>query len=146
MAPPRVTFLDVLRVPEYRALWLADAQSMAGDQLARVALSVLVFQRTASTVLTALTYALTFLPALIGGALLAGLADRLPRRRGLGRADIIRAVVLALMALPGSPIWLVCTLLVFAVLAGSPFSAAESALLPEILDGDTFVVGTGLRT
>src|ERR1700712_2733561 len=119
---------------------------MAGDQLARVALSVLVFQRTASTVLTALTYALTFLPALIGGALLAGLADRLPRRRVMVSADLIRAVLLALMALPGTPIWLVCTLLVFAVLAGLPVSAAESALLPEILDGDTFVVGTGLRT
>jgi len=35
---------------------------------------------------------------------------------------------------------------VFAVLVGSPFSAAESALMPEILFGETFVVGTGLRT
>jgi MFS family permease len=146
VASERVSFLDALRVREFRVLWLADAQSMAGDQLARVALSVLVFQRTASTVLTALTYALTFLPALIGGALLSGLADRLPRRRVMVSADLIRAVLLALMALPGSPIWLVCTLLVLAVLAGSPFSAAESALLPEILIGDTFVVGTGLRT
>jgi predicted MFS family arabinose efflux permease len=60
--------------------------------------------------------------------------------------DLIRAALLAMMAIPGTPLWLVCTLLVFTVLAGSPFSAAESALLPEILSGETYVVGTGLRT
>jgi MFS family permease len=146
MTSPRVTFLDALRVPEFRVLWLADAQSLAGDQLARVALSVLVFERTSSALLTALAYALTFLPALIGGALLAGLADRMPRRRVMVAGDLIRAVLLAGMAIPATPLWLVCTLLVFAVLVGSPFSAAESALLPEILSGETFVVGTGLRT
>jgi predicted MFS family arabinose efflux permease len=146
IAVPRVSFLDVLRVPEFRVLWLADAQSMAGDQLARVALSVLVFERTSSALLTALTYALTFLPALIGGALLSGLADRMPRRRVMIGADLIRAVLLGVMALPGMPLWVVCALLVFAVLAGSPFSAAESALMPEILTGEAFVVGTGLRT
>ncbi|MDQ1741679.1 MAG: hypothetical protein QOE23_18, partial [Pseudonocardiales bacterium] len=143
---PRVSFVDALRVPEFRVLWLADAQSMVGDQLARVALSVLVFERTSSALLTALTYALTFLPALIGGAMLAGLADRLPRRRVMIAADLIRAVLLAAMALPSMPLWFVCALLVLVVLAGSPFSAAESALLPEILSGETFVVGTGLRT
>lgn len=145
LTPPRVTFLDALRVREFRVLWLADAQSMAGDQLARVALSVLVFERTSSALLTALTYALTFLPALIGGALLSGLADRLPRRRVMIAGDLLRAVLLATMAIPGTPLWLVCTLLVFTVLVGSPFSAAEAALLPEILVGETFVVGTGLR-
>lgn len=145
-AAPRVSFGNVLRVPEFRVLWLADAQSMVGDQLARVALSVLVFERTSSALLTALTYALTFLPALIGGAMLAGLADRLPRRRVMIVADLLRAVLLATMALPGVPLWFVCTLLVVVVLAGSPFSAAESALLPEILSGEMFVVGTGLRT
>lgn len=146
IATPRVTFLDVLRVSEFRVLWLSDAQSMAGDQLARVALSLLVFERTSSALLTALTYSLTFLPALIGGALLSGLADRLPRRQVMIAADLIRAVLIGVMAIPGTPLWLVCILLVFVVLAGSPFSAAESALLPEILTGEAFVVGTGLRT
>ncbi|MDQ1722713.1 MAG: hypothetical protein QOI26_2447 [Pseudonocardiales bacterium] len=146
VAAPRVSFFDVLRVTEFRVLWLADAQSMAGDQLARVALSVLVFERTSSALLTALTYSLTFLPALVGGALLSGLADRMPRRRVMIAGDLIRAVLLGAMSIPGTPLWIVCTLLVFAVLVGSPFSAAESALLPEILTGETFVVGTGLRT
>jgi len=145
MANGRVTFIDVLRVREFRALWAADAQSMAGDQLARVALSVLVFERTASSVLTALTYALTFLPGLLGGALLSGLADRYPHRRVLIACDVLRAAVLLTMVIPGMPIGWLAVLVVVSVLIGSPFAAAELALIPELLDGERYVVATGLR-
>lgn len=69
-------FGEVLRVPEFRAMLLAELFSIVGDQLARVALALLVFQRTDSAALTALTYALTFVPSVLGGALLSGLADR----------------------------------------------------------------------
>lgn len=144
-AGERVTFGAVLRVVEFRALWFAEAMSMAGDQLARVAVSVLVFNRTGSASLTALVYALTFLPAIVGGALLSGLADRLPRRSLMIACDLIRAVLLAAMALPDMPLPVVCTLLVGSVLAGRPFTAAQVAILPEILSGERYVVGTGLR-
>ncbi len=146
MASERVTFADVLRIREFRVLWFADAQSAIGDQIARVALSVLVFQQTASAILTALTYALTFVPALVGGVLLSGLADRLPRRQVMVGCDVIRAVLLGCMAIPGVPIWLLCALLVVAVLTESPFMAAESSLMPIILEGEYYIVGTGLRT
>ncbi|HET6209752.1 MAG TPA: MFS transporter [Jatrophihabitans sp.] len=143
----RVTFADVMRVREYRVLWVADTQSAVGDQLARVALSALVYAKTSSALLTALTYSLTFLPALVAGILLSGLADKLPRRRVLIGCDLIRALLFGLMALPGVPFWLLAGLLVLAVLAESPFIAAESALIPVILqDEDYYVVGTGLRT
>jgi predicted MFS family arabinose efflux permease len=143
----RVTFADVMRVREYRVLWFADTQSAIGDQLARVALAALVYAKTSSALLTALTYSLTFLPALVAGALLSGLADRLPRRRVLIGCDLIRAVLFGLMALPRVPFWLLAGLLVVATLAESPFIAAESALMPIILqDEDYYVVGTGLRT
>lgn len=146
MTGERVTFADVLRIREFRVLWFADAQSAVGDQIARVALSVLVFQQTASAVLTALTYALTFAPALLGGVLLSGLADRLPRRQVMVGCDVIRAVMLGCMAIPGVPIWLLCALLVVAVLTEAPFMAAESSLMPIILEGEYYIVGTGLRT
>lgn len=146
MASERITFADVLRIREFRVLWIADAQSAVGDQLARVALSVLVFQQTASALLTALTYALTFVPAMLGGVLLSGLADRLPRRQVMVGCDVIRAVLLGCMAIPGVPIWLLCVLLVLAVLTESPFMAAESSLIPIILEGEYYIVGTGLRT
>lgn len=142
----RVTFGDVLRVREFRALWLAGAQSIAGDQLARVALSVLVFERTASSAVTALVYGLTYLPAFVGGILLTGLADRFPPRRVMILCDIFRAIAFAAMAVPGLGLPALCVLLVLAVLVGSPFSAAENTLLPRILDRENYyVVGSGLR-
>jgi MFS family permease len=142
----RVSFADVLRIREFRVLWFADAQSAIGDQIARVALSVLVFQQTASAMLTAITYALTFVPALLGGVLLSGLADRLPRRQVMVGCDLIRAMMLGCMAIPGIPIWLLCILLVLAVLTEAPFMAAQSSLMPIILEGEYYIVGTGLRT
>jgi hypothetical protein len=78
-APPdRVTFREVFGIAEFRALWSAELLSIAGDQLARVALSILVFTATGSATLTGLTYALTFAPSLLGGIFLTGLADRSP--------------------------------------------------------------------
>jgi MFS family permease len=106
----------------------------------------LVFERTASSALTAVTYALTYLPALIGGALLSGLADRYPRRTVMIVCDVLRAALVAAMALPGLSLWMLSVLLVFAVLIGSPFAAAENALIPDILEGDRFIVSSGLRT
>jgi len=68
-ARSRVTFREVFGVAEFRALWFAELFSIAGDQLARVALSVMVFRDTGSAALTGLTFALTFLPSLLGGIL-----------------------------------------------------------------------------
>lgn len=146
MVEDRASFSEVLRVREFFYVWVADTQSIAGDQLARVALSVLVFQRTSSSVLTALTYALTFLPALLGGAFLAGLADRVPRKQVMVWCDVLRFVLVGLIALPGIPLAVVCVVVVLAVMAGSPFSAAENALVSTILDGERYAIATGLRT
>jgi MFS family permease len=141
----QTTFGEVVRVPEFRAIWLADAQSIAGDQIARVSLAILVFQRTSSTGLTALVYALTYVPAIVGGALLAGIADRFPRRSVMVWCDLIRAGLYGVAAIPHLPLPLICVLIVLAVLTTSPFSAAESATIPAILAGDLYVVGAGLR-
>jgi MFS family permease len=138
------TFGEVFAVGEFRALFTAQILSIAGDQLARVALALLVFDRTGSAALTALTYALTFLPDLIGGPLLSGLADRHRRRELMFVADLARAALVGLMAIPGVHIALLAGLLVVVQLLASPFNAARAALLPAILDGDRFVVGQGV--
>ena len=120
-------------------------QSLAGDQVARVALSVLVFDRTGSGLWTAATYALTFLPALVGGLLLGGLADRYSRRTVLVVCDVLRAGLLALMAVPAAPLGLVAALLTVATLVGAPFKSAEPALLADIFTGELYSTAVGLR-
>ncbi len=64
--------------------------SFAGDQFAQVAIAILVYRRTHSAFLTALAYALTYLPPIAGGPLLSGLADLFPGRRVLIACDVLR--------------------------------------------------------
>ncbi|MDN5931448.1 MAG: MFS transporter, partial [Pseudonocardia sp.] len=102
---------EVFAVREYRAVWVADLLSVTGDQLARVALAVLVYGRTGSAAWAAATYALTFLPAIVGGVLLSGVADRYARRAVLVATDVGRAGLVGVMAVPGLPLPALCALL-----------------------------------
>jgi len=137
----RARWRDVFGHAEFRALFVAGVLSVAGDQLARIALSVLVFERTESAGLTALTYALTYIPDLVFGPLLAGFADRYPRRQVMIVTDLARAVLVALMAIEAMPLWLVILLLLGLQAFGSPFNAARAATLPVVLPGDHYVLG-----
>lgn len=138
------TFGAVFAVGEFRALFAAQLLSVLGDQFARVALAVLVFSRTGSAGLAALAYALTLLPDLVGGPLLSGLADRLPRRGLMIGCDMVRALLVALMAVPGAPLWMLGLLLAVVQLLNSPFSAARAALLAVILQDDLYVAGSAV--
>lgn len=138
------TFRDALAVGEFRALLAALLLSVVGDQFARVALAFLVFERTGSAGWTALTYGLTYLPDLVGGPLLSGLADRYPRRAVMIASDLARAGLVALMAVPGLPLLWLGALLVVVQLLNAPFGAARAATLPAVLEGDRFVVGSAV--
>lgn len=138
------TYGEVFAVGEFRWLWLAQLGSVIGDQLARVALAVLVFDRTGSAGLSALTYALTFLPDIVGGPVLSGLADRFSRRRVMISCDVARAVLVATMAIPGASLWILCVLLVAVQLLASPFQSARAALLPAVLTGDKYVLASSV--
>ncbi|RAY11512.1 MFS transporter [Actinomadura craniellae] len=141
----RATYREVFAVGEFRALWLASALSYAGDQLAQVALAVLVFRMTDSPLLTALTYALTYIPPVVGGPLLAGLADLFPRRSVMVVCDLLRTGLVTLMALRADDLVTLCVLVFLTVLLGAPFTAARAALLPDILDGDKYVAGSAIN-
>lgn len=135
----------VLVVGEFRALWSAELLSVMGDQLARVALAVLVYDRTGAGAAAAAVYALTFLPALLGGVLLGWTADRFRRRTVMILCDTVRAAGVAAMAIPAVPLPLVSALLVSVVVVGAPHSAAQGALMPEILAGDAYDHGLAVR-
>jgi MFS family permease len=144
-ARKRVGYSAALAHREYRGLAIAQVVSECSDQIARIALAVLVYQRSHSAVLTSLTYGVSFIPLVLGGALLSPIADRWPRRRVMVGCNAVRACLVALIAIPGEPLWLALTLLGSVSLFQAPFTAARSALLPEILpDGPTYVAAVSL--
>jgi MFS family permease len=105
---------------------------------------VLVYQRTSSPLLSAMTFAIGHLPWLLGGPVLSALADRLPRRRVLVAADVTRAALLGLMAIPGTPLPVLLGLLFLVALCAPPFESARSALMADVLEGDRYAVATSL--
>jgi MFS family permease len=143
-AARQTTFAEVFGIAEFRALWLAQVLSVAGDQLARVAITLLVFAQTRSALLAAVTFAASVVPTFAGGLILSGLADRWPRRQVMITCDLSRAVLVGLMALPGMPLAVRVALLVLVTLISAPFSSARAALYPDILDGDRYVLGTAV--
>jgi predicted MFS family arabinose efflux permease len=131
---PRMS--DALRNREFRALWFAEAQSVLGDHLTTVALSIVVYGRTGSALWAAVVYALTFLPALAGGLGLSQIADRRPRKTVLVVSFVMQAVFVGTMAIPGTPLAVLVTLVVLARLAGAPANAAQNALTREVFADD----------
>lgn len=140
----RSTFREVFSVGEFRALWAAQVLSVAGDQLARVALTLLVFARTHSALLAAVTFVASVVPMFVGSVALSGLADRLPRRRVMIACDLSRAALVAIMALHGIPIAVMVCLLGVVTLISGPFSSARAALTADILSGDRYVLGVAV--
>jgi MFS family permease len=128
----RVTFGDVLANPEFRAIYGAQALSVAGDQLARIAVALLIFSRSGSPLLTALAYGVTYLPWLIGGPWLSVYADRLPRRRVMVACDVIRAATVLLIAIPGIPLAIALLVVCLVSLLEPPFMASRAALLADV--------------
>jgi MFS family permease len=140
----RTPFRDVFAVAEFRALWLAQLLSVVGDQLARVALTVLVYDRTRSALLAAITFVVSIVPTFIGGVTLAWLADKYPRRAVMITSDIARGVLVVIMAIPGVPLAASVVLLFVVTLVGAPFLAARAATYPDVLTGDSYVMGTAV--
>src|SRR5690606_37808671 len=110
--------------------------SIAGDQLAKVALAILAYQRTASPLWSAVVYAMTFLPALFGGLGLSQLADRFPRRTLLIWCILAQAALVGIMAVPGMPLPVLCALVFFVAMLSAPTNAAQNATAREAFDDD----------
>ena len=91
-----------------------------------------------------MTFAASFVPAFVGGMALSGLADRLPRQRVMIACDLIRVVLVAVMAVSGIPVAVLVALLFVVTMIGAPFLSARAALYPDILTGDLYVLGTAV--
>ena len=140
----RTTFRDVFAVAEFRALWVAQLLSVIGDQFARIALTVLVYDRTRLALFAAITFVVTIVPTFVGGITLAWLADRYPRRGVMIGCDLARCALVLAMVAEGVPLAGKVTLLFLVTLIGAPYSAARAAIYPDVLVGDRYVLGTAV--
>ena len=140
----RETYLSVLRNREFAALLASQTLSIAGDHLARIAVAILVYDRTGSAFSASATYALSYLTYLLGGPWLSALSDRLPRVSVMVVCDVLRAPIVLGLCLTDIPLWLVFLLLGLVGALAPPFDSARSAIQPDLLSGDAYVRGNAM--
>ena len=143
-ASPRATFRDVFAVAEFRNLWFSEVLSVAGDRLALVALTLYVYDKTNSPLYTAITYAAGYVPWVLGGFFLGSIADRRPRRAVMVICDVVRAILVAAMVIPGVPLVGLVGLMFVVTLFAPPFESARASITPDILKGELYVLGTAI--
>ncbi|MET9321567.1 MFS transporter [Streptomyces sp. NPDC003038] len=138
-------YRTVFRIKEFRTVFAAHLLSVLGIVVAEIALTVLVYRATGSPLMSALTFALGFLPYALGGTLLAGIADRHPARRVLVGCDLVCAACAVGMLWPGTPVAVLLVLRCAMAFVAPLFQGTRSASLADILGaGDAFVLGRSL--
>jgi MFS family permease len=140
-----VTYSEIFAIGEYRAIFTATQLSWIGDYMARAAVMVLVYVQTESIALSAAAFAVSYAPWLVGGPFLATLAERLRYRSVMWVCDVLRAVLIALVALPGMPLPAMMLLVFGVALLAPPAQAARSATVPLILTGERVVLGIAVN-
>jgi predicted MFS family arabinose efflux permease len=120
-----------MRQVEIRVLLTSQLVSGLGDWAGRLALSVLVFERSDSALWTAMVTVASLLPWLGIGQMLATYADRFGRITVMVTADLARAVLFVAMLIP-QPTWLLLVLAFLAGVAVPPFMGSRSSALVEV--------------
>ncbi|HEY5317517.1 MAG TPA: MFS transporter [Solirubrobacteraceae bacterium] len=140
----RLHYRDALASRELRVLLGAQLVSVVGLSIAAVALTVRVYRQTASPLLASLTFALSFLPYVLGGAFLSGLVDRLPPRRLVAVCNSGSALLIAAIASPGLPLPVLFALLLGSGMLSSVSSGARATLVRACVPADAYVPARSL--
>ncbi|GAA2704427.1 MFS transporter [Actinoplanes palleronii] len=135
------TYREVFAEPRFRVLFLARTAAIAAESLRIFALSVLVFERTGSALLSALAFAAGFLPQLVGGLLLGALTDRIRPRPLIVAGYLAGGAAALLIGTVDMPVAAQLTI-IGVVACGTPiFMGATSRLVADVLTGDAYVLG-----
>jgi MFS family permease len=126
-----------LGLPHFRRLWIADMISLLGDWAGRLALTVVVLERTDSPAWAAGVTAVSLAGFVGFGQVLATLADRHGRVAVMLAADVARALLFFAMLI-SMPVGGLLVLAFLAGLATPPFEAARSAALPDLVPEERY--------
>ncbi|MFF4453192.1 MFS transporter [Streptomyces goshikiensis] len=138
------TYRSLARVPEFTPFFAAAALRVGASTVSGLALAVLVYDRTGSPLLSALSMFGPSFAHLLGATLLLSAADRLPPRAALGGLSAVGALGTLLLCVPGLPLWAVFAVLLGQGLADSLAGGVRYGLLTEILPPGDYLLGRSL--
>ncbi len=140
----RTGYRAALASAELRAIVAGQLVSIGGTSVAAVALTIVVYRRTSSPLLASLTFALGFLPYLLGGGLLSSVVDRVRPRRLVAGCDLVSAGLAAGMAWPSAPIPVLFGLLLAIGTLSSLSGGARAALVRASVPAEAYVPARSL--
>lgn len=153
--------LDVLKIKNFRQLWIGQLISNIGDSMTSLALLLLVNEITGSTTAIATMSIMLVLPQITIGLLAGVYVDRWDRRKIMIYSDLFRGLIVLLFILVvlTKQIWLIYVVAFVQATIGTFFLPARSAIIPNIVPEEqlisansfsqttrviTTVIGTGL--
>ena len=137
---------DLLRIPDFRRLYLAQAISDVGDGMTYLALFLLVLDLTGSTAAIALMSILVALPPVTVGLFAGAWADRHDRRRIMLASDSLRSIVVLAMVFAATreAVALLFALACIQAIIGTFFSPARMAMLPRVVPAEGLLVANSI--
>lgn len=145
---PRVMTATRLLNRDFLLLWQGKLVSMTGDFIYELALGFWVLQTTGSTALMGGLMAATLLPRVLVSPFAGVLVDRLDRKWLIVGTDLVRGVVVGLVALAAFAgvlqIWMVFGCGVILGIAAAFFLPAADSVVPDIVPPSSIVQANSL--
>ncbi len=146
------SLMNVLRIRNFRLLWIGEGISLLGDQFYMIALPWLVLSLTGNALAVGTVMAIAGIPRalfmLVGGAL----TDRFTPRKLMISSNLARLVLTGLLAALVATnliqLWMLYALALFFGLADAFFFPAQTSIVPQLVDeahlqqGNAVIQGT----
>lgn len=136
--------IDLLKDGTYLRYWLAVVISFLGDAMTRVTLIFLAARLTDSPVVISLVVLSQLLPSGVLGAFVGPLADRLPARRLLIGADLVRVPVVLAMIPALDSIGLLLALILLEGAGKAVFETARITAIPQFVGNHSIPAAVAL--
>lgn len=137
---------DVLKIRNYRFLWLGQIVSDFGDSVTSLTLLILVNHLTGSTAAIATMTIALAVPQVTFGLLAGVYVDRLDRKRIMIYSDILRGFLVLGFSLISRKdmLWLLYGLAFVQASIGTFFTPARSALIPNLVPKEGLLTANAL--
>lgn len=138
---------ELLKLRDFRLLWIGQALSVFGDSLTALALLVLINQVTGSVAAVATMAIVMALPQVVFGLIAGVYVDRADRKRLMIVSDVLRGLLVLGFVLfqTADQIWLLYLLGFLQAMVGTFFLPARSAITPLLVPERALLAANSLN-
>src|SRR4051794_30289171 len=138
------SYSDLFRTPEFTPLFIASSVQVAASTVTGLGLGTLVYARTGSPLLSALSIFGPSLVQVVGAMTLLSAADRVRARTAMISLALLFAAGTAVQSTPGLPVAVIFLLLLVLGALGSLGGGVRYGLLNQILPAEDYLLGRSL--